>query len=32
MLKLDLDINADSRYSFDRKRVRAALEKVLVEQ
>ena len=32
MLKLDLDINADSRYSFDRKRVRAALEKVLIEQ
>ena len=32
MTKLDLEINADSRYSFDRKKVRAALEKVLVEQ
>ncbi|KKT36080.1 MAG: hypothetical protein UX12_C0007G0007 [Candidatus Collierbacteria bacterium GW2011_GWC1_45_47] len=31
-MKLELDINADSRYSFDRKRVRAALEKVLLEQ
>lgn len=31
-MKLQLDINADSRYSFDRKRVKAALEKVLTEQ
>ena len=27
-----MDITADSRYQFDRKRVRAALEKVLKEQ
>ncbi|KKT40189.1 rRNA maturation RNase YbeY [Candidatus Collierbacteria bacterium RIFOXYB2_FULL_46_14] len=32
MLKLDLSISADSRYSFDRKRVKAALSKVLMEQ
>ncbi|KKT28747.1 MAG: putative rRNA maturation factor [Candidatus Collierbacteria bacterium GW2011_GWC2_44_18] len=32
MLKLDLSISADSRYSFDRKRVKAALSKVLSEQ
>ncbi|NCP47448.1 rRNA maturation RNase YbeY [Candidatus Collierbacteria bacterium CG1_02_44_10] len=32
MLKLDLSISADSRYSFDRKRVRSALKKTLVEQ
>lgn len=32
MLKLQLSITADSRYSFDRKRIKAALEKVLVEQ
>ena len=31
-MKLVLDITADSRYQFDRKRVRAALEKVLKEQ
>ena len=31
-MKLVLDITADSRYQFDRKRVRAALEKVLREQ
>ena len=31
-MKLELIINADSRYSFDRKGVRAALEKVLTEQ
>ncbi len=32
MLKLDLSISADSRYSFDRKRVKAALSNVLSEQ
>lgn len=32
MVKLQLDINADSRYSFDRKRVKAALTKALEEQ
>lgn len=32
MVKLTLDINADSRYGFDRKRIRAALAKTLVEQ
>lgn len=32
MLKLILSVVADSRYSFDRKRIKAALEKVLVEQ
>ncbi|EKD52743.1 MAG: hypothetical protein ACD_61C00256G0002 [uncultured bacterium] len=32
MLKLDLSISADSRYSFDRKRVRHALTKALEEQ
>ncbi len=32
MLKLQLSITADSRYSFDRKRIKAALEKVLLEQ
>jgi len=31
MFKLNLSINADSRYSFDRKRVKEALEKVLKE-
>lgn len=31
MLKLDLSISADSRYSFDRKRIKAALEKTLIE-
>lgn len=31
-MKLLLDIAADSRYSFDRKRVRGALEKTLEEQ
>lgn len=31
MLKLDLIVSADSRYSFDRKRVKAALEKTLIE-
>ena len=31
-MKLQLDINADSRYGFDRKRVRLAMEKTLVEQ
>ncbi len=31
-MKLQLDINADSRYSFDRKRVREALTKTLEEQ
>ncbi len=31
-MKLHLDINADSRYSFDRKRVREALAKTLDEQ
>ena len=32
MLKLILDVNADSRYPFDRKRVKAALMKTLIEQ
>jgi probable rRNA maturation factor len=32
MIKLDLNIAADSRYSFDRKRVKAALIKTLEEQ
>lgn len=32
MLKLDLSIYADSRYSFDRKKVKEALTKVLKEQ
>ena len=32
MLKLDLTINSDSRYSFDRKRVKLAMEKLLLEQ
>jgi probable rRNA maturation factor len=32
MLKLELSISADSRYSFDRKRVRTALEKTLKDQ
>jgi probable rRNA maturation factor len=32
MLKLDLDIAADSRYPFDRKRVKEALVKTLEEQ
>lgn len=32
MLKLELDIKADSRYSFDRKRVREAIAKTLKEQ
>ncbi len=32
MIKLDLNIAADSRYSFDRKRVKAALLKTLEEQ
>ena len=32
MLKLDLAIQADSRYSFDRKKVRDALKKTLEEQ
>lgn len=31
MLKLDVAVSADSRYSFDRKRVKKALEKTLVE-
>lgn len=31
-MKLILDITADSRYSFDRKRVREALAKTLIEQ
>jgi probable rRNA maturation factor len=31
-MKLFLDIAADSRYQFDRKRVKLALEKLLVEQ
>jgi probable rRNA maturation factor len=31
MFKLDLSIYADSRYSFDRKRIKAALEKTLKE-
>jgi len=32
MVKLQLDIKADSRYGFDRKRVKAALTKALEEQ
>jgi len=32
MVKLDLDITADSRYPFDRNRVRRALVKTLEEQ
>lgn len=32
MLKLVLEVNADSRYSFDKKRVKLAMEKVLVDQ
>lgn len=32
MLKLDLAIKSDSRYPFDRKKVKAALTKTLVEQ
>lgn len=32
MVKLDLDITADSRYPFDRNRVRKALVKTLEEQ
>ncbi|OGD83436.1 rRNA maturation RNase YbeY [Candidatus Collierbacteria bacterium RIFOXYD1_FULL_40_9] len=32
MMKLNLEITADSRYAFDRKRVKLALEKVLLEQ
>jgi len=32
MVKLNLDIAADSRYPFDRKRVKEALVKTLVEQ
>lgn len=32
MVKLDLNVSADSRYSFDRKRVREALKKTLEEQ
>lgn len=32
MLKLSLDILADSRYPFDRKRVKEAMRKVLTEQ
>jgi len=31
MLKLDLIVSADSRYSFDRKRVKNALERTLIE-
>ncbi len=31
-MKLKLDISADSRYSFNRKQVRAGLEKTLIEQ
>ena len=31
MVKLQLDIKADSRYGFDRKRVREALTKALIE-
>jgi len=31
MLKLDLSVSADSRYSFDRKQIKAALEKTLIE-
>lgn len=32
MIKLDLDISADSRYSFDRKRIKEALLRTLKEQ
>ncbi len=32
MLKLNLMVTADSRYSFDRKRVKLAMEKVLQDQ
>lgn len=32
MLKLDLSVYADSRYSFDRKKVKEALTRVLKEQ
>ncbi len=32
MIKLDLNIAADSRYPFDRKRVKEALIKTLIEQ
>lgn len=32
MLKLDLAVKSDSRYPFDRKKVKAALEKTLKEQ
>lgn len=32
MVKLQLEIKADSRYSFDRKRVRASLARALEEQ
>jgi len=32
MVKLDLDITADSRYPFDRKRIKNALLKTLEEQ
>ncbi len=32
MLKLQLSITGDSRYSFDRKRVKKALEKILIDQ
>ena len=32
MLKLNLAVTADSRYSFDRKKVKLAMEKVLQEQ
>jgi probable rRNA maturation factor len=32
MIKLDLDIAADSRYPFDRKRVKEALMKTIEEQ
>lgn len=32
MFKLNLSVSSDSRYSFDRKRVKLALEKVLKEQ
>lgn len=32
MVKLQLEIKGDSRYSFDRKRVRASLARVLEEQ
>jgi probable rRNA maturation factor len=32
MFKLNLSVSSDSRYSFDRKMVKAGLEKVLLEQ